>query len=210
MSDLSGMPGLMSQSDINSIMDLAKQGGALASNIAQKLRNIRAQADRQLEGAMGKATSTPFKNPPPEQKQLTRGKVWPVNGKISQNFGGVNWEIYPGRTYQGKYYPHFHNGLDIAASRGTPIRAYDAGQVTFVGISGAYGMHVVLSHPGGLSTSYSHMDTGSRGPTVRKGDYVSAGETLGYIGMTGMTTGPHIHFVVRDQKDVINPRNVLP
>jgi murein DD-endopeptidase MepM/ murein hydrolase activator NlpD len=198
--------GAMSQAQIAALIDLVNSGIAFTEKQAQILRNIRAKDERKINDEMAKAASTPVELPP-DMPNLGKGKVWPVKGRISQNFGGTNWTVYGGRTYNGVYYPHFHNGLDIAAPLGTPLHAYDAGQVTAVGGTQSSGVYVTIAHPGGLATSYWHMPVG--GPTVRVGQYVSAGQVVGSIGMTGMTTGPHLHFMVR-RGDVIDPLSVLP
>jgi murein DD-endopeptidase MepM/ murein hydrolase activator NlpD len=193
------------------MMDTLNKGSKLADKQMAMIRELRSTEDKQFEKIMDKAVKNPPKPPPPDSgATMTRGKIWPVGGRISQNFGGVSWAAYAGRTWNGTYYPHFHNGLDIAAPLGTPIKAYDGGQVNFVGMSNGYGMNVVLAHPGGLSSRYGHMLAGNNAPPLKNGQYVNAGQTVGFIGMTGFTTGPHLHFIVRDAKDYLSPITVLP
>ncbi len=207
----SGEAPAVSPAEIKSMMDTLNKGSKLADKQMAMIRDLRASEDKQFEKIMDTAVKNPPKKPPPDsQATMKRGTVWPVGGRISQNFGGVSWAAYAGRTWNGTYYPHFHNGLDIAAPFGTPIKAYDGGQVNFVGMSNGYGMNVVLSHPGGLSSRYGHMQTGKNAPPVKNGQYIDAGQTVGFIGMTGFTTGPHLHFIVRDAKDYLSPLSVLP
>jgi len=187
---------------------LRAQAQQVTKEQLRALQKALAAEEGQLERAMAKA---PAYKPPPPSVPLARGKVWPVKGggRVSQEFGPSNWDVYGGRTYNGKYYPHFHTGIDIAAPKGTPLVAFDAGRVIKAGGNQQSGVNVIVQHPDGSCTTYHHMGLGAAGPTVRVGQYVSAGQVLGYIGMTGMTTGPHVHFMVR-YNDLVNPRQVLP
>jgi murein DD-endopeptidase MepM/ murein hydrolase activator NlpD len=89
-------------------------------------------------------------------------------------------------------YSRFHKGTDYAAMTGTPIRAVTDGIVTLAGWSGGYGNMVKLSHAGGLGTGYGHMSR----IAVRPGARVVQGQVIGYVGTTGLSTGPHLHFEV--------------
>jgi LysM repeat protein len=95
---------------------------------------------------------------------------------------------------------HGHNAVDFAAPIGTPIRAAADGTVIISmingGWNGGYGNYVVVSHKNGTQTLYAHMSPAARG-VVKVGEHVEQGQTIGYIGMTGMTTGPHVHFEIR-------------
>lgn len=92
----------------------------------------------------------------------------------------------------GGRWAHNHTGLDFAAPMGTPVRAVMAGEVIQADFEGAYGRQVKVRHANGTVTSYSHMSEFD----VSVGDSVSAGSKVGAIGMTGNTTGPHVHFEV--------------
>lgn len=83
-----------------------------------------------------------------------------------------------------------HKGIDYAADSGTPIRSIGHGRVEFAGIKGGYGKHVRVRHGGNYGSSYSHLS----GIAVRDGQNVSQGQVLGYVGATGLATGPHLHF----------------
>jgi murein DD-endopeptidase MepM/ murein hydrolase activator NlpD len=103
--------------------------------------------------------------------------IWPVNGTITQ------------------YFTRSHNGLDIAISAGTPIHAADSGRVIWSGWrTDGLGYCVMIDHLNGLTTVYGHM---IRQPAVYVGQYVSRGQVIGYIGSTGHSTGPHVHFMVK-------------
>jgi murein DD-endopeptidase MepM/ murein hydrolase activator NlpD len=121
--------------------------------------------------------------------------VWPVAGVITSGFG-ARWG-------------GFHNGLDIAAPMYTPVKTGAAGRVVTVGKPYlAYGdtaTVVIIAHGSNFSTLYGHLDDRVRPPIVREGQFVTAGQTVGYIGMTGWTTGPHVHFMT-----IVNGRAVSP
>jgi len=88
-----------------------------------------------------------------------------------------------------------HKGVDYAASRGTPIRTTADGKVIHVGNKGGYGKTVVIRHAGRFSTLYAHMNGYAKG--IRSGARVTQGQTIGYVGSTGYSTGPHLHYEFR-------------
>jgi murein DD-endopeptidase MepM/ murein hydrolase activator NlpD len=100
-----------------------------------------------------------------------------------------------------------HKGTDYAASSGTPIRAIGDGTVIFAGWRGGYGRTVEVRHRNGYVTRYGHMRGFARG--VRAGARVAIGETIGYVGMTGLATGPHLHFEVLVGGVQRDPRKAL-
>ena len=99
-----------------------------------------------------------------------------------------------------------HRGVDYAAPVGTPIRATADGVVAFAGIQGGYGNAVFLRHHGAYSTVYGHLSRFA--PRLRNGTRVRQGETIGYVGMTGWATGPHLHYEFRVADEPRNPLNV--
>ena len=120
------------------------------------------------------------KPPPPaanKPKAGTGNMVWPVRGRITQYFSGR------------------HNGLDIATKAGTPIHAADSGKIIYSGWrTDGLGYCVIIDHMNGITTIYGHM---IRQPPVRVGSYVDRNQIIGYIGSTGRSTGPHVHFMVK-------------
>ncbi|MCU1463386.1 MAG: peptidase [Acidimicrobiales bacterium] len=120
------------------------------------------------------------------------GLIWPVNGPVTSGFG-MRW----GRM---------HQGIDIGASYGTPIRAAKAGVVIFAGQMSGYGNVIIIDHGGGFSTLYAHQSQLG----VSDGASVSQGQVIGYVGSTGHSTGPHLHFETRVNGSPQNPRNYLP
>ena len=99
-----------------------------------------------------------------------------------------------------------HRGVDFAAPVGTPIKAAGSGRVQFRGTMGGYGNTVILSHSGGVTTLYAHMSRFGR--NLKVGDRVQQGEVIGYIGMTGLATGPHLHYEYRVNGVHRNPATV--
>jgi murein DD-endopeptidase MepM/ murein hydrolase activator NlpD len=119
---------------------------------------------------------------------------WPVQGKITETYGQKSDGIA-------------NEGIVIAAAEGTPIRAAQAGEVAFVGKDTKnYGNIVILRHADGDMTSYAH----AREISVKKGDRIAAGGTLGYVGQSGNAKQPQLHFAVREGTSSIDPLTKLP
>ncbi|WP_088240349.1 M23 family metallopeptidase [Calothrix rhizosoleniae] len=113
----------------------------------------------------------------------------------------------PGRVVTGRYgyrrYPRrgMHYGVDLSAPRGTPIKPASSGVVSYAGYQGGYGKTVVIKHGNGLSTKYAHMSR----ILVRRGTTVNKGTTIGRVGSTGFSTGPHLHFEFKVNNYPVNP-----
>jgi murein DD-endopeptidase MepM/ murein hydrolase activator NlpD len=135
------------------------------------------------------AASKPVAKPASNTPKVGTGRMmWPVQGRITQ------------------YYSSRHNGLDIAVAAGTPIHAADSGRIIWSGWrTDGLGNCVMIDHGNGLITIYGHM---IRKPPVYVGQYVSKGDIIGNIGSTGRSTGPHVHFMVK-QGTGRNYRNPL-
>jgi murein DD-endopeptidase MepM/ murein hydrolase activator NlpD len=99
-----------------------------------------------------------------------------------------------------------HQGVDFAAATGTPIRASGDGTVDFVGTQGGYGNVVVLKHWNNYSTAYAHMSRFAKG--VKKGVKINQGEVIGYVGTTGWSTGPHLHYEFRVNNQPRDPMSI--
>jgi len=118
--------------------------------------------------------------------------VEPVIGaRTSQGFGSTSFRLEPPAVVDGVRHPHFHTGLDLAAPLGTTVRAAAAGIVAAAGRQADGAVVVRIRHDDGSETTYGHL-----GPdlAVREGDRVVAGQAIGTVGLTGRTTGPHLHF----------------
>lgn len=133
----------------------------------------------------------------------------PLVGENTQDFGPTPYWFEPAHTYQGVYYRNFHAGTDIAAPWGTPIVAPAWGVVTFAGTMGDGAEVVVLAHDGGLVSMYAHLDNHIFPVPVKPGDTVYAGDRIGNVGLTGFTTGAHLHWVVFRNGELIDPLSMI-
>jgi len=104
-------------------------------------------------------------------------------------------------------YTRAHRGVDYAAKTGTPIHAIGDGKIVYKGRKGGYGRFIEIRHNNGIhSTAYAHMSRYARG--MRRGKYVQQGQVIGYVGMSGLATGPHLHFEFRSRGRAVNPLKV--
>jgi murein DD-endopeptidase MepM/ murein hydrolase activator NlpD len=133
----------------------------------------------------------------------------PVRGTITQAFGPTTFALEPPLLYKGVHYPHFHDAIDFGTRLGQPVVAAAEGRVTFVGHLSDGAMVVVIAHSGGLVSIYAHLDDTFARPPVRIGDSVKANQVVGFVGLTGITTGPHLHFSVRRGGEPIDPLSLL-
>jgi murein DD-endopeptidase MepM/ murein hydrolase activator NlpD len=133
----------------------------------------------------------------------------PVIGELSQEFGPTGFWFEPALTFQGTYYPHFHTGVDIATAWGTPVFAPAPGTVVYAGTMGDGAEVVVIAHDGGLVSMYAHLDDRTFLPPVKAGDVLRGGERIGNIGMTGLTTGPHVHWSVWRDGELVDPLSIV-
>ena len=123
--------------------------------------------------------------------------AWPVNGWLSSPFG---YRVHPILGTR-----RLHSGIDLAANTGSPISAAGSGVVIIAGPYGGYGNAVVIDHGGGLATLYAHQSR----VAVSKGQSVATGDLLGYVGCTGLCTGPHLHFETREGGTPVDPMTYL-
>jgi murein DD-endopeptidase MepM/ murein hydrolase activator NlpD len=123
--------------------------------------------------------------------------LWPVAGYVTSPYG------YRANPFGGAR--QFHSGLDIGAALGTPVKAAMAGRVSTAGYDKSLGNYVVVSHHSGYRTLYGHMSY----VRVKAGAYVSAGQRIGDVGTTGLSTGPHLHFTVYKNGVTVNPRSLM-
>jgi murein DD-endopeptidase MepM/ murein hydrolase activator NlpD len=144
-----------------------------------------------------RAVGSPTRVPAPAASRplassLRRGfLLWPARGVITSRFG-MRWRRH-------------HNGVDIAAPRGTPIYAARGGRVSFAGWYYGYGLSVIIDHGDGITSIYGHASS----LLVRGGQTVSAGQQIARVGCTGSCTGNHVHFEVRVNGRPVNPQRYL-
>ncbi len=177
--DLEGMP--------------VREGPVLYANLQARGRSMRIYRYTALDG------ETDYFN---ERGQSVRKTLMltPIDGaRLSSGYGMRRHPILG--------YSRMHKGLDFAAPRGTPIMAAGDGVVVEAGRKGNYGNAVVLRHPNEYRTLYAHMSRIARG--VKSGARVKQGEVIGYVGSTGMSTGPHLHYEVLHRGKHVNPGSVV-
>jgi murein DD-endopeptidase MepM/ murein hydrolase activator NlpD len=123
--------------------------------------------------------------------------LWPVEGQVTGSFGE---RIDP---FNGE--GAFHSGVDIGSTYGHQVIAPADGVVTFVDFLGGYGKAVMLDHGHGISTRYGHLS----GYAVTPGQHLHRGDVIGYVGLSGRSTGPHLHYEVRINDTPVNPYKYL-
>ena len=149
------------------------------------LSQVSAQLTAQIQGAQTLSASGATSAP------SASGFVWPVSGPVTSTFG---WR-----------WGRMHEGIDIGAGSGTPIRAAASGTVISAGWLGGYGNLIVIDHGGGLATAYAHMS----GYAASSGQPVAQGQTVGFVGCTGHCFGSHLHFEVRVNGAPVDPLGYL-
>jgi murein DD-endopeptidase MepM/ murein hydrolase activator NlpD len=125
--------------------------------------------------------------------------LWPVTGPITSSFGEREDPV----MHNGE--GEFHAGIDISAPSGTPIRAAADGTVKLAGMVNGYGREVILDHGHNMETCYAHMS----GFAVMAGETVVRGQVIGYVGVSGRTTGANLHYEVRIHNAPVNPYKYL-
>jgi len=171
------------ESHLNTKINNVKVSVSRVSNEEKIIRSSISQEKKKLREKINLLDHTP--------------SIYPVYGRCSSPFG---WRIHP-ITHK----PEFHKGYDIANLSGTPIRATADGIVSFAGIRHGFGNTVEIKHGYGFKTRYAHL----RKYIVRRGQPVKKGNIIGYLGSTGFSTGPHLHYEVRVLNQAVNPYNYL-
>jgi murein DD-endopeptidase MepM/ murein hydrolase activator NlpD len=123
--------------------------------------------------------------------------LWPVEGQVTGSFGE---RIDP---FNGE--GAFHSGVDISSSYGTPVIAPADGTVVFADFLGGYGRAIVIDHGHGITTRFGHLANFA----VIAGQRIQRGDTIGYVGLSGRSTGPHLHYEVRINDTPVNPHKYL-
>lgn len=173
-------------------------------NMIEKIqRNKRAyeQSERELKRQSDNLTSMISKTTTGSEVSVASGFILPVHGRVSSPFGWRTHPIFKSRI--------FHTGIDYAVPLGTPIKAANSGKVIYSGWYGGYGKVVIIDHGSctgsPTTTLYAHMSK----QKVVVGQKVARGQTIGLVGTTGYSTGPHLHFEVRIKGKPQNPNNYL-
>ena len=172
--------------------DLLKEIAKKEQEYNQKKKEEQAAASKPSGG-----TSSGGAMPP---AHVVDGITWVMPCKYNRFSSPYGWRIHPVyKTWK------FHSGVDLGAPSGTPIYASRSGTVTTAKYNSSAGYYVTVNHGDGFSTSYLHMTH----YIVGVGDYVKAGQVIGYVGSTGVSTGPHLHFTVYYNGETVNPANFI-
>lgn len=170
-----------------------EQTPAQIAAVAESLNSIEMQLDTYRENLEEMVSSL-------EERQAyleAKPSIWPARGRITSRYG------YRRSPFSGKR--EFHQGVDVAAPRGTPVVATGAGVVTFAGWRSGYGRTVMINHGYGYKTFYAHNDS----IKVKVGQQVSKGQVIAYMGSTGRSTGSHVHYEVHVNGKPTNPANYM-
>ncbi len=184
---------------------LAKRYGVEVAVIANYGPNQLANPDSLAVGQHIIVPGGVYKPPPVEPKASPPApQPTPAPAPQPKEEGGLAWPTYGMLT---QYFGPYHHGIDIAAPIGTPIYAVASGQVIkAVKLEWSYGWYLVIAHDNGFEGLYAHCSQFA----VGVGDRVERGEVIAYMGSTGRTTGPHLHFELSLNGQVVNPLNYLP
>jgi hypothetical protein len=123
--------------------------------------------------------------------------IWPIEGRVTSSFGERE------DPFNGE--GAFHSGIDISAAYGSPVRATADGEVSGASMGAGYGRQVVLNHGHSVETVYGHLSA----VAVLPGQHVIRGQVIGYVGQSGRSTGPHLHYEVRVHNVPVNPHKYL-
>ena len=184
-----------------------RMGDGVTAIVAHNLSlvAVQAQQDALVNSSNANVSVTAIQ---PSALAGTRRFVPPATGMLTQAFGPTEFALEPPMEYRGTFYPHFHTGLDIAALQGTPIQATADGVVALVarmtdehGKPVGYGNFVTILHRDGYLTLYAHLQSAD----VKVGQLVQQGQVIGDMGSTGWSTGPHLHFEIRQNGQLLDP-----
>lgn len=124
------------------------------------------------------------------------------------DFARISSRFNPNRMHPVLHTVRAHKGVDYAAPRGTPVRATANGRIEYAGNKGGYGKTIIIQHSNQYSTLYAHLDRFA--PSVRSGSRISQGQIIGYIGSTGLSSGPHLHYEFRVAGRHVDPLKAKP
>jgi murein DD-endopeptidase MepM/ murein hydrolase activator NlpD len=175
------------QEKLTDLSTLSAQERAEAEEI-DSLQAVSASLGAQIRAAQARAASQQGTFTPVPSSS---GLIWPVNAPVTSPFG---WR-----------WGRMHEGIDLGAPSGTPIHAAASGTVIYCGWEGGYGNLTVIDHGNNLATAYGHQSS----IAVACGQQVTQGQTIGYVGSTGHSTGPHLHFEVRVNGNAVDPLGYL-
>jgi murein DD-endopeptidase MepM/ murein hydrolase activator NlpD len=169
-----------------------RDGDIIAAEFVNQGKTYRAARFRDASGRVGYYT--------PDGRSVRKAFI-----RAPLNFTRISSNFNPNRRHPVLNTIRAHRGVDYAAPTGTPIRAAGDGKVLFRGVQGGYGNTIILQHGGNITTLYGHL---SRFGNARVGARVNQGDVIGYVGSSGLATGPHLHYEYRVNGVHRNPRTV--
>ena len=169
-----------------------RDGEIVAAEFVNQGKAFRAARFRDETGRAGYFT--------PEGRSVRKAFI-----RAPLNFSRISSNFNPSRRHPVLNTIRAHRGVDYAAPSGTPVRAAGEGKILFRGVQGGYGNTIILQHGGNITTLYGHL---SRFGSARAGARVSQGDVIGYVGSSGLATGPHLHYEYRVNGAHRNPRTV--
>ncbi len=182
----------VNRGDVFEVLYSDKQSGGKSVLYAELVTNRKKHAFYRFKSPDGMIN---YYNKDGESAQKTFMRT-PINGaRITSRFGRRKHPILG--------YTKMHTGIDFGVARGTPIYAAAAGKIQKAGWAGGYGKYVRIQHSKKLTTAYAHMSRIARG--IRPGRTISQGQIIGYVGSTGRSTGPHLHYEIRVSGKLVNP-----
>jgi murein DD-endopeptidase MepM/ murein hydrolase activator NlpD len=185
--------------------DLESESVRIEQLIQQRQEEARQQAREAERRRAAAAAPAPAPAPAPSSSGGSGGGGGGSAQVSAPSSSGFAWPMCaPVTSEYGPRWGRMHQGIDQGAATGTPIGASKAGTVIFAGWQGGYGNLVLIDH-GGVVTAYAHQSS----MAVSSGQSVSQGQTIGYVGSTGNSTGPHLHFETRVNGSAVNPRQYL-
>jgi len=176
------------QQKVTDLSKLSTQARAEVDEIDSLQAASAALTERIRQAQAQRAASTPSGS---QSTPSSSGLIWPASGPVTSPFG---WR-----------WGRMHEGIDIGAAYGSPIRAAASGTVIYCGWESGYGNLTVIDHGGNLATAYGHQSS----IAVTCGQQVTQGQVIGYVGSTGHSTGPHLHFEVRVNGSPVDPMGYL-
>jgi murein DD-endopeptidase MepM/ murein hydrolase activator NlpD len=169
------------------------EGDILAAEFVNQGEQFRAIMYRSPDGTVSYFS--------PEGKNMRKAFL-----RAPLSFSRISSNFNPNRRHPVLNTIRAHKGVDYAAPSGTPIKAAGDGKVIFRGVKGGYGNTIILQHGGNITTLYAHMQRFNR--AARNGMRVRQGTIIGYVGQSGLATGPHLHYEYRKNGVHMNPRTV--
>lgn len=185
----------------NRKLNVTPQGGSRVDlTTDQLINNPNPNVDLLLDQARAMKSQYNLLDQLMDQKKVMYAvtpNIWPVKGRVGSQYGS-RLDPFTGDA-------EMHQGLDIVAPVGTPVRAPASGKVKIAQRESDYGNLIVIDHGNGLTTRYAHL----KGFNAHVGQVVKKGDLIGWVGTTGRTTAPHLHYEVRMNERPMNPRSYL-